>query len=260
MTIDIQKKLQKIDEQRALLLSFHNPNLITKKHFDEHINTEMTYHSNAIEGSTLTLNETKLILQDHITVTGKSVVEHQEAKNHEEAINYIKPLAAKPPYIISEEEILAIHQRLLSGINYEWAGKYRQQPVYIKRQDGSIQEFSTWQIIPDLVKNLLTWVREQESLLHPVLLASELHYRLISIHPFIDGNGRTARLLMNVILLQNGYPLTTIRLEQRQAYLEAIEAARTSGDMEPFYQIHLEALAESLGMAIKTYQENIIWK
>ena len=256
--INLQEQLDHLDQLKATVAALPTLDTTTEQHFHRHVMVDMTYHSNAIEGSTLTLDETKLILNNQITVSGKSLVEHQEATNHAEAMRYIQTLSLKAPYIISEAEILSIHTRLLAGINYAWAGKYRQQPVYIKKQDGRIHEFCDWQNVPSQMMQLLQWLRE--STLHPVLLSAELHYRFVSIHPFIDGNGRTARLLMNIVLLQNGFPLTTIRIQHRQAYLEAIDKARQSGDMSPFYQLHLDALLESLELTIKTVRENIIWK
>ncbi len=258
MMNNIQEQLSHLDQLKAQYGALPVLDESTEQHFNRHIMTDMTYHSNAIEGSTLTLDETKLILNNQITVSGKSLVEHQEATNHAEAMRYIQTLSRKAPYILSEAEILSIHERLLAGINYSWAGIYRQQPVYIKKQSGHIHEFCDWTEIPRQIIALLQWLRE--STLHPVLLAAELHYRFVSIHPFIDGNGRTARLLMNVVLLQNGFPLTTIRVQHRQDYLEAIDVAKQSGDMNPFYQLHLDALLESLELNIKTHQENIIWK
>lgn len=198
-----------------------------------------TYHSNAIEGSTLTLGETKAILLDGVTIRGKPLREHMEAMNHRDAMRHMYRLAAVgTPF--SEEEILALHRAILTGIQSEEAGKYRTVRV---RVAGSERIFPNPAKVPEL---MAAFVGELETLReHPVILASRAHYGLVAIHPFVDGNGRTARLLMNLVLVRHGYPPACLRLEDRPRYYDALDAANR-GNMVPFNSLVAEAAHRAL--------------
>ena len=193
---------------------------------------EYTFESNKIEGNTLTLKETDLIVNEGLTISGKSMREHLEAINHQEAIAYIKELMDKNT-AINEREILCIHNLILRGIYPEDAGKYRKVQVMIK---GSSHMPPQPFLVAKEMEELLIWYQTNKNNLHPVILAAEMHERLVTIHPFIDGNGRTSRLLMNLILLQHGYVIANIKgtNESRMQYYNALEACQVENNKENF--------------------------
>lgn len=193
---------------------------------------EYTFESNKIEGNTLTLKETDLIVNEGLTISGKSMREHLEAINHQEAIAYIKELMDRNNSII-EREILCIHNLILRGIYPEDAGKYRKVQVMIK---GSSHMPPQPFIVAKEMEELFIWYQTNKNNLHPVILAAEMHERLVTIHPFIDGNGRTSRLLMNLILLQHGYVIANIKgtHESRMSYYNALEACQVENNKEHF--------------------------
>ena len=193
---------------------------------------EYTFESNRIEGNTLTLRETDLVINEGLTVSGKSMREHLEAINHQEAIGYIKQLMERN-FSLNERELLTIHNLILRGIIPEDAGRYRRVQVMIK---GSTHMPSQPFIVPKEMEDYFIWFEENKNKLHPIILAAEMHERLVTIHPFIDGNGRTSRLIMNLILLQNGYVIANIKgdYDNRMNYYQALETAQTSNNKEDF--------------------------
>lgn len=193
---------------------------------------EYTFESNKIEGNTLTLKETDLIVNEGLTISGKSMREHLEAINHQEAIAYINELTDKNT-TINEREILCIHNLILRGIYPEDAGKYRKVQVMIK---GSSHMPPQPFLVAKEMEELFIWYQTNKNNLHPVILAAEMHERLVTIHPFIDGNGRTSRLLMNLILLQHGYVIANIKgtNESRMQYYNALEACQVENNKENF--------------------------
>jgi len=194
---------------------------------------EYTFESNRIEGNTLTLRETDLVINEGLTISGKSMREHLEAINHKEAIDYIKDLMLRNVQI-NEREILTIHNLILRGIIPDQAGKYRNVQVMIK---GSSHMPPQPYLVAKQMEEYLEWYAEVKAHLHPVILAAEMHERLVTIHPFIDGNGRTSRLIMNLILLKNGYVIANIKgdKESRMAYYDALEKVQTTNEKEPFH-------------------------
>ena len=214
---------------------------------------EYTFESNRIEGNTLTLRETDLVINEGLTISGKSMREHLEAINHVEAISYIKQLMERN-FPFNERELLSVHNLILRGIIPEDAGRYRRVQVMIK---GSSHMPPQPFIIPKEMEDYFIWYSENKSKLHPVILAAEMHERLVTIHPFIDGNGRTSRLVMNLILLQNGYVIANIKgdYDSRMSYYQALETAQISGNKEDFLlfiaQIEKECLERYLGIISK---------
>lgn len=142
------------------------------------------------------------MIEKGLTVGGKSLKEHLEATNHAGALKFVRSLIRKKPSRISGQDILGVHGLILRGIDDENAGRFRNVPVRIS---GSAVVMPNPRKVPELMEDFLAWLGEKHDL-HPVALAGEAHYRLVSIHPFTDGNGRTARLLMNLLLMQQGYP------------------------------------------------------
>ena len=210
---------------------------------------EYTYESNKIEGNTLTLQETALVIEKGLTIGGKSLNEHLEAINHAHAIELIKDIA-KEKNTISERDLLQIHQLILQGIDNTNAGKYRNVQVLIS---GAKHIPPQPYIVPKLMEDLFIWYNENKNNLHPVELSAEMHERLVTIHPFIDGNGRTSRLLMNLILIQNGFPIAILKgdTDSRLKYYSALENAQTENNKQPFINLIIENVKETMVRIIK---------
>lgn len=203
----------------------------TLKSLEESINLEWTYNSNGIEGNTLTLKETQVVLEG-ITVGGKSIKEHLEAINHEKAILYLNDLV-KENNPITEWNIKSIHQLVLKNIDDENAGRYRRENVTIK---GATHIPPDYLKVPELMEKLVLNYKNWNNF-HPIIQAALLHGELVKIHPFIDGNGRTSRLLMNLDLMNHGYNPVIIKKEDRLEYYEALDKAHTTGDYTDFVKL-----------------------
>ena len=184
-------KKDQIDQFRPL-----PPALV--KNLEEWFLIELTYTSNAIEGNTLTRKETAAVVEKGLTIGGKSLIEHLEATNHAKALTDIMALVGSKTSDLSENDVLTIHNTILRGIDDDNAGHYRSIPVRIS---GSAVILPNPKRVPDHMQNFITKITSDLDM-HPVELAAKAHYQLVTIHPFVDGNGRTARLLMNLILLQ----------------------------------------------------------
>lgn len=212
-TQSLQELLSSIDETKEYLSAHHlSPHL--QQSVDDEFKVDYTYNSNAIEGNTLTLEETRVVLEG-ITIGGKSIREHLEAINHKEAIEYIQELVRQNT-LLSENLICNIHSIILQGINKQEAGKYRNVLVKV---GGFIPPQ------PYMLKlQMEQFISRYHSLnIHPILKASYAHLEFVRIHPFIDGNGRTARLLMNLELLKYGYCAINIKFDKRAQYYECIK-------------------------------------
>ncbi|KAF0221719.1 MAG: filamentation induced by cAMP protein [Geobacteraceae bacterium] len=198
----------------------------------EALAVEYTYESNRIEGNTLTLRETDLVIHKGLTVAGKSMREHLEAINHYEAVLFLRELVQQATPL-TESLVKQLHAIVLHSIDREKAGLYRSVPVSISGSRHIPPQ--PWQV-PSLMEDCFRFYEEQRQVLHPVILAAEMHERIVTIHPFVDGNGRTVRLVMNLILLQHGYPIANIpgETESRLAYYHALEIG---GDKEEFHRL-----------------------
>jgi len=219
----------------------------------EALELEYTFESNRIEGNTLTLKETNLVINEGLTISGKSMREHLEAINHREAIAYVKHLIEKKTDI-SERKVLAIHNLILRGIDQANAGKYRHVQVMIK---GSSHTPPAPYLVTKQMEDLFIWYNSHTQSMHPVVLAAEMHQRLVTIHPFIDGNGRTSRLVMNLILLKHGYVIANIKgdSKSRMAYYQALETVQTGGGNNQFIELvaryELEAIQRYIDILSK---------
>jgi len=196
--------------------------------------TEYIYESNAIEGNTLTLAETELVLSKGITVSGKPLKDHLEATNHKKALERLKEMVAEQDPM-SERALLDLHELVLRGINDTYAGRYRDVPVRIS---GSRHVPPNSAKVPALMEDLFVWFARLAGEEHVIHAAADLHLRLSQIHPFVDGNGRTCRLAMNLHLLKHGYPLTIIRSEnnRRVDYYNALAESDWTEKPDPFRQ------------------------
>jgi len=210
---------------------------------------EYTYNSNAIEGNTLTLRETQLVIREGVTISGKSLNEHLEAKNHPKAIEYVENLAES--ISLSEAEVLKVHEIIFSGI-LENAGNYRNGQVYI---EGSEYMPPPAFEVPGLMRELLNWLEKNPQELRPIEKAAVFHYRLVAIHPFDDGNGRAARLMMNLVLIRHGYPVTVIKNVDRRRYYDTLRKA-DSGDPKPFVNFIARCVEQSLDLCLNAVERS----
>lgn len=220
------------------------------KNFEEWFKIELTYTSNAIEGNTLTRQETALVVEKGITVQGKSLEEHLEAINHAKALDFVKTLTARKRQDIASGDILNIHRIILQKIDDTNAGRYRTVAVRLK---GSETILPNALKVPELMHKFIDWLRG-ESLDHPVKIAVDAHFKLVSIHPFVDGNGRTARLLMNLLLMQAGFPPAIIRKEDRMAYINSLEKGQTKSDLTDYSTFMFEAVDRSLDIYLEAVE------
>lgn len=230
----------KVDELNKRLNSKRPISKETLKSLKESINLEWTYNSNGIEGNTLTLRETQVVLEG-ITVGGKSLKEHLEAINHEQAILFLDDLIEdKEP--ITEWNIKNIHQLVLKKIDDDNAGKYRNENVKIK---GATHIPPDYLIVPELMGKLIINYEDWKKY-HPIIRAALLHGELVKIHPFVDGNGRTSRLVMNLSLMNSGYLPVIVKKEKRLEYYNALDKAHTTGDYTDFVKLVNELEIEML--------------
>lgn len=233
--------LKEIDKLKDKLSQYRN---LDSYKITEALELEYTFESNRIEGNTLTLRETDLVVNEGITISGKSMREHLEAINHKEALLYLKELIHIDSDF-SERDLLLLHSLILKGIDSKYAGIYRDVQVMIS---GSKHMPPQPYIIKKQMEDLFFWYAAHKNDLHPVVLAAELSERLVTIHPFLDGNGRTSRLIMNLILLKNGYVIANIKgdLESRMKYYQFLENAQVENKKEDFHlfiaQEELQAL------------------
>jgi Fic family protein len=241
----VSKSLQSLlDDIDALKLKLDALREFDSYRIAQALDLEYTFESNRIEGNTLTLRETDLVINEGLTVSGKSMREHLEAINHKEAIGFIKDMISKDMHL-SENKLLSIHGLILRGIIPEEAGKYRSVQVMIQ---GSKHMPPQPYLVKKQMEDFFIWYEANKNGLHPVILAAGLHERLVTIHPFIDGNGRTSRLIMNLILLKHGYVIANIKgdYNSRIRYYEALENVQVSGNKDPFLEFIAQVEKESL--------------
>lgn len=240
---ELEEKLSECDNLHDIWLDQKPLNQTQLRKMEEYFNLNYTYESNRIEGNTLTLQETHLVINDGITVGGKSMREHLEAINHAEAIAYLSELVKeKVPF--TERILKQIHYLILKGIDRENAGVYRSIGVRIS---GSSHIPPEPFALARLMEEVFEYYEDNRRYLHPIVLAAEMHERIVHIHPFVDGNGRTTRLVMNLILMQNGYPIANIKGDtaNRLKYYAALENAPTD-DRHSFHMLIAETVAQSL--------------
>lgn len=234
----IQAKKKKLDALRPL-----SQEALAK--LDAWYDVELTYTSNAIEGNTLTRQETALVLEKGLTVRGKPLKDHQEAVDHLEALRFVRKLVEQAR-VITEADVREIHRLVVGSTLKDEAGSYSQ---HRRRIAGSMVVFPNPAKIPALMEEFGLWLSQASlSVEAPrsVETALEAHLRLVSIHPFSDGNGRTARLLMNLLLMKDGYPPIVVRPEDRIDYLDSIEKHQLHDSSSDYESLMLERLSAAL--------------
>lgn len=237
-TDNLPELYAQLTDLKKCLDSFRPFNPSQVAHLREIFDTEYTYESNAIEGNSLTLSETQDVLKHGLTIAGKPMKDHLEAVNHAQALEYLHELVSNQTPL-DERALLELHELVLQGLDRENAGRFRRDEVFIIQRGGGRHNFPKARVVFDLMEQLFSFYADQKGNMHPVALAAQMHQRLVNIHPFKDGNGRTARLVMNLILQQAGYPITIIESEhsKRFAYYDALTAFHQTGDHAPFERL-----------------------
>lgn len=218
----VDRKKMEIDQARPL-----GPTALGSLKAD--FTVRYAHETTAIEGNTLSLAETQVVLEDGVTIAGKSVREHLEVLNMRDALNWLERVV-QDDASVTEHTVYEMHRIIMSGILKEEAGFLRREPVYIV---GSAHVPPNWVKLPDLMTDFSEWLSRGPAESHPVVFATRAHFELAQIHPFVDGNGRTARLLTNLLLMRHGYPPALYEAAQRAEYIQAIRLA-DDGDLGPF--------------------------
>lgn len=254
MNFDVNELIKSVDVKKVILDSKRPFNSEQVARIKRVFDVDMTYNSNAIEGSTMTFNETKLVLNEGLTIGGKRISEHLEIINHKHAIDFIEELSCKS--VTDLRDIKDIHNLVLRGIDEQYAGKFRDKPVGVMQSTGKIHNFVDPLLIRDEMECFITNLNLNKS--HPIIKAATAHYEFVTIHPFIDGNGRTARLLMNLILLQNGYPPAVIRVANRANYIQSLESAQINDNLNDFYTLVINSVSESIDNYLIMLEQEVI--
>ena len=242
ITNRLEEKLIRLNSLRSL------PKSAVEK-LKNHLLLEMTYNSNAIEGNSLTLRETFLIINEGVTVKGKPLKDHLEAKGHYAALQYLYELVEfDKRNTISEQLIRSLHQLITLETDKKWAGVYRNANVIIT---GTSHQPPDALEVTHKMQELIDWLKVNQTKIHVVELAALLHHRFVYIHPFFDGNGRTARLLMNILLMQNGFPLTIILKNDRKKYYRVLAQA-DQNNFIPLTLFIAQAVERTLAIYLKT--------
>lgn len=244
---DLHKYVERINLKKAELDSLRPiPSIVLQK-IKESLTLEWTYNSNGIEGNTLTLQETKVILEEGFTIKGKSLREHFEALNHQEAIELVEDLA-KPNYQLLTNDIQVIHGLLLQKIEKDFAGRFRNSGVRIS---GANFISPNALKVNDLINELVDWVNSIGYELNVIVKNAIFHHRFVWIHPFFDGNGRTVRLVSNLLLMKEGFPPAIILKNDRKKYYEALNKANL-GDYSKLVLIVLQSVERSIDIYLSS--------
>ena len=209
---------------------------------EHYYDIELTYTSNAIEGNTLSAVETTLVIEKGITVSGKPLKDHLEAVDHYDAIRYVRELARQTGTLI-ESDVRNLHKLVMQRSGPGIAGRYADLPRYVRTETGR-HEFPSPAEIPALMGDFAAWLGTATDTPETAFVA---HRRLVDIHPFNDGNGRTARLLMNLVLIRGGYPPVAVRPEDRLDYVRSLQQAQAGHGAESFSDLLYQRLDATLG-------------
>ena len=226
-----ENKIAKCDEQKKEIDSYRPFSAEQSKQLKDHFRVGLTYSSNALEGNTLTLIETKVIIEDGLTIGGKSLIEIDEATGHARAYDFIFELVENET--IALKDVLKIHKLFYQNIDPDNAGTYRIQKVFISGMDVTLPDPEQIEILMNQFEKDLVSLKSK---LHPVAYAATIHNKFVTIHPFMDGNGRTARLIMNLLLMKAGYSIAIIPPIYRTDYISAAYQGN-KGEDEPFINL-----------------------
>lgn len=235
----LEKQLERILGKKTELDKLRPIPAYALKSIRESLMIEWTYNSNSIEGNTLTLQETKMVIEEGFTIKGKSLREHFEAVNHQEAIEFVENLVSDN-YLLKERDILNIHELVLQKIEKDFAGRFRTSGVRIS---GANFVPPNALKIDGYINELVDWVNTSD--LDIIIKSTIFHHRFVWIHPFFDGNGRTVRLLFNLLLMKEGFPPAIILKNDRKKYYDALNFAN-NGNYSKLALLILQALERSL--------------
>lgn len=249
---DYTKVLDRVSKEKAILDTHRPLSPYNVASIHESLSLEWTYNSNSIEGNTLSLIETKVVIEDGLTVAGKPLREHFEAVNHHEAIHFVEHLA-KSDYVLHKRDILDVHKLVLDKIDNSIAGIYREGNVRITGANFTPPDGLQ---VDCLMQELINWYNAKETqVLHPIVRATIFHHRFVWIHPFYDGNGRTVRLIFNLLLMSAGYPPAIILKVDRKKYYAALRDG-DKGDYTKLIFLVGQAAERSLSIYISSIEGN----
>ncbi|MDR2472698.1 MAG: Fic family protein [Tannerella sp.] len=253
MNTELKNTLAQADKLKARLQTARPLDVEALAKIKAAFEIEYTFESNKIEGNTLTLQETALVVNEGVTIGGKSMREHLETINHAQAVEFIKEVASNE-IDITERTIREIHAIILHGINKEQAGKYRNVPVMIVGSRHTPPQ--PYLIQPQMEKFIIDYKAMETDGIHPIVIAAFLHDELVKIHPFIDGNGRTSRLLMNLYLLSKGFTITSLKAdsEANQAYYTSLEQSHVDNNPLTFRLLVTNAVCQSTEKYLKIFE------
>ena len=248
---EFQSTFERLYDKLAVLKQSRPLPSIALRKIKEALTIEWTYNSNSIEGNTLTLRETQLVLQEGITIKGKSLREHFEAKNHEKAIDSLY-LLVNENYTLRSLDILSLHAMVLQMIEDEFAGRLRNGGVRISGANFVPPNASK---VSQLIDELIDFVNKNPLGLNDIELATVFHHKLVWIHPFFDGNGRTVRLVMNLLLMRKGFPPAIILKNDRKKYYEALNQAN-QGNYQKLMLLMCQAVERTLNIYLSSLPDN----
>ena len=247
---DLKEVLLNIDLKKTRLDRHRPLSRAVVQSIRSSLNLEWTYNSNSIEGNTLNLRETRMVIEEGMTVAGKSLREHFEVVNHQEAIEYLEELVSGD-YLLKERDILDIHELVMSKIEKEFAGRYRNSGVRILGANFTPPNALK---VPELMSDLIGWVSRDDQSMHPLVKVSIFHHRFVWIHPFFDGNGRTVRLIMNLLLMKWAFPPVIILKVDRNKYYQALNRAN-QGHYDLLIRLIARAADRSLGIYLSNLED-----
>jgi Fic family protein len=239
--MQLNKILESIDSVKMQIDNIRPLSDSILKQLKEYYRIGLTYSSNALEGNSLTESETKVVLEDGITIGGKPLIDVLETMGHSEAYDYMIDFAGKPD--ISENEIKRLHKYFYYHIDAKKAGVYRKERIIITGTTFIPPEYSK---VPEEMSLYVKDFNNASKNMHPVAAAAFVHREFVRVHPFVDGNGRTARLLMNLVLFRNGYPITIIPPILRSEYINFLRIGQETGKNEKFDVFIAERVFESV--------------
>ena len=248
---EFQSTFERLYEKKQVLQNSRPlPNIALNK-IKESLSIEWTYNSNSIEGNTLSLRETQMVLQEGITVKGKSLREHFETHNHDKAIDYLYSII-NDDYKLRSIDILSLHGLVLRSIEEDFAGRIRNGGVRITGANFTPPNANK---VSDLLDELIDFINTNPLQLNDIELATVFHHKLVWIHPFFDGNGRTVRLAMNLLLMRSGFPPAIILKNDRKKYYEALNQAN-GGNYQKLTLLMCQSLERTLNIYINALPDN----
>lgn len=248
---ELQSTFERLYQKKQHLQSSRPLPAIALNKIRESLSIEWTYNSNSIEGNTMSLRETQMVLQEGITVKGKSLREHFETHNHDKAIDYLYSII-EDNYKLRSIDILSLHGLVLRSIEDDFAGRIRNGGVRITGANFTPPNANK---VADLLDELIDFINTNPLQLNDIELATIFHHKLVWIHPFFDGNGRTVRLSMNLLFMRNGFPPAIILKNDRKKYYEALNQANY-GNYQKLTLLMCQSLERTLNIYINALPDN----